>query len=179
MWGKAITACFLLSKQITESRQHLGDDLSTPQPDPNCHTLYCHYKSNSLWIVHPSWPVNHAGKKRLWRQTLWTRASQTVGFLVWASTHVLSMFSGSEKGVISLSHFLKCFQVSSCRDKSRARSLKTTEEGKTLSGVQECMLSVFKNKPKLDQRRGLNLAGIMSSFTFSDRQRGLWGLCWL
>lgn len=118
-------------------------------------------------------------KKRLWRQTLWTCASQTAGFLVWASTHVLSMFSGSEKGVISLSHFLKCFQVSSCRDKSRARSLKTTEEGKTLSGVQECMLSVFKNKPKLDQRRGLNLAGIMSSFTFSDRQRGLWGLCWL
>lgn len=117
--------------------------------------------------------------KRLWRQTFWTCASQTARFLVWASTHVLSMFSGSEKGVISLSHFLKCFQVSSCRDKSHACSLKTTEEEKTLSGIQECMLSVFKNKPKLDQGRGLNLAGIMSSFTFSDRQRGLWGLCWL
>lgn len=37
-----------------------------------------------------------------------------------ASICVLSMFSGSEKEVISLSHFLKCFHVSSCRDKSRA-----------------------------------------------------------
>lgn len=86
------------------------------------------------------------------------------------------MFSGSEKEVISLSHFLKCFQVSSCKIKAE-RGLKATdtdaEEEKMLSGVQECMLSVFKNNPKLDQGRGLNFADIMNSFTFSERQRGL------
>ncbi len=42
-----------------------------------------------------------------------------------------------------------------------------------LSGIQEFMRSVFKNKPKLDRGRGLNFAGITSSFTFLDRQRGL------
>lgn len=57
------------------------------------------------------------------------------------------------------------------------RSLKATdtdaEEEKMLSGVQEFMRSVFKNKPKLDRGRGLYFAGITSSFTFLDRQRGL------
>lgn len=57
------------------------------------------------------------------------------------------------------------------------RGLKATDTDavreKMLSGVQEFMLSMFINKPKLDRGQGLHFADITSSFTFLDRQRGL------